>query len=135
MTRRSDWSPSLMAVNGTPSSVFMRITFRATSCPLILQKKKNRSDKTADRSIAHQLLIRPADAFIDGGERSLAQFLQTQVRVSRSELQAGFLSRTHTGQLSVLSHDLSPHMMHQLTQAKASWLLARLSGSLLLRPR
>lgn len=33
-----DYLPSRIAVKGTPSSVFMRITFSATSWPLILQQ-------------------------------------------------------------------------------------------------
>lgn len=34
-----------MAVNGIPSSVFIRITFRATSCPFILHKSRKTADK------------------------------------------------------------------------------------------
>lgn len=30
--------PSRIAVNGTPSSAFMLMTFRATSCPFILEE-------------------------------------------------------------------------------------------------
>lgn len=35
-----------MAVNGTPSSVFMRITFSATSWPFILKQVKDVTDAT-----------------------------------------------------------------------------------------
>ena len=35
--------PSRMAVNGTPSSAFILMTFKATSCPFILEESGERA--------------------------------------------------------------------------------------------